>query len=62
MALAAFAAFGAPAGHDGFQVAQRDGVVVFSRRVGDAFWLVERRGHGPDHLLPVAPSGAPFAG
>jgi hypothetical protein len=58
--LAALAAFGAPGPHDGFQIAQRDGVVVFSRRMGDRFVLVERDGDGRIAPLPVAPSATPF--
>jgi hypothetical protein len=57
---AAVAVLTAPTVHAGFQVAQRDGLVVFSRRVGDRFWLVERRARGPVRLLPVRPAAAPF--
>ena len=58
--VAALAAFGPSAGHDGFQVAQRSGVVVFSRRVGAEFSLVARRRGGPISPLPVTPSETPF--
>jgi hypothetical protein len=59
--VAAVAALAGPVpGDDGFQAAQRDGVVVFSQRVGDRFRLVEQRGRGSIRPLPVAPSAAPF--
>jgi hypothetical protein len=57
--LAALAALSHPTAHDGFQAAQRDGVVVFSRQVDGRFRLIARRG-GRDTVLPVAPSRAPF--
>jgi hypothetical protein len=59
--VAAVAALAGPApGDAGFQAAQRDGVVVFSQRVGDGFRLVAQRGRGAVRPLPVAPSAAPF--
>jgi hypothetical protein len=51
---------GPPGPDDGFEAAQRDGVVVWSRLDRDRFRLVVRRGGGAPRFLPVAPSRTPF--
>ena len=58
--LAALAALSQPTAHDGFQAAQRNGVVVFSRQVDGRFRIIARRRGARDTVMPVAPSEAPF--
>jgi hypothetical protein len=60
-ATLAAAAGAADLGDDGFQVAQRDGVVVFNRLVGSEFRLmIDRPGPSPAEPLPVAPGRTSF--